>query len=234
MTVSFELCCRTDGAGIYRRTPAGWEYLAAVKGESSLTAETTVAGTYRLAFDRTAPVVTLVSASSGEIVLKVSDGGSGVDPATIIVMQGDASITAVYNPSNGTFTVIPDGLYQAANLRLDIAVADRSGNIRSMKLDTVLEPAPGQFIVEQNLPNPFNPRTVISFAITSDERVRIEVYDILGRLVCVLADTRFQAGTHQVVWDARDSAGRTVSSGVYVYRVSAGARVVTKKMVLMR
>ena len=117
---------------------------------------------------------------------------------------------------------------------LAVQVSDRTGNTRHALLDARVNPAPGQFSVSQNVPNPFNPRTAIPFAVSSEIRVSVEVYDILGRRIAVLADEVFAPGTHRVIWESRDASGRPVSSGIYFYRVSAGDMVVTKKMVLMR
>lgn len=71
----------------------------------------------------------------------------------------------------------------------------------------------GGFSLGSNYPNPFNPTTVIPFELPGDSRVKIEVYDLLGRLVTTLSNDMYQAGAHQVVWDARASA-----SGVYLIR----------------
>jgi hypothetical protein len=73
--------------------------------------------------------------------------------------------------------------------------------------------AGGGFSLGSNYPNPFNPSTIIPFELPADSRVHIEVYDLLGRLVATLSNDLYQAGAHQVVWDARTSA-----SGVYLIR----------------
>ncbi len=65
-------------------------------------------------------------------------------------------------------------------------------------------------------------------------KVKIEIYDILGRKVRVLADEFFTAGKHRVVWNARDDHGRSVSSGTYLYRVISGSHSITRTMVFIR
>ena len=64
--------------------------------------------------------------------------------------------------------------------------------------------------------------------------VRLVVYDVLGQKVRVLVDEDQSAGYHTVVWDATDGNGSPVSSGVYLYRLTAGKFNNLKKMVLMR
>jgi len=86
----------------------------------------------------------------------------------------------------------------------------------------------------QNVPNPFNPTTTISFSLPQRMRVMITVYDAQGREVIALLDATRPAGMNDVVWDGRNAAGNRVTSGVYFYRLKAGDRVLTKKMLLLK
>ncbi len=81
----------------------------------------------------------------------------------------------------------------------------------------------------QNYPNPFNPSTTIRFALPQAEQVRLAVYDMLGRELAVLVDGQRPAGWHSATFDARDLA-----SGMYLYRLEAGAQVITQQMVLVK
>jgi hypothetical protein len=84
-------------------------------------------------------------------------------------------------------------------------------------------------------PNPFNPRTVISFGVPETGHVRLEVYDLGGRLVRVLVDRTLDSTTrHSVNWDGRDHHGRQVTSGVYLARVQGPSLEATHKMALIR
>ncbi|HXF48333.1 MAG TPA: T9SS type A sorting domain-containing protein [Verrucomicrobiae bacterium] len=93
---------------------------------------------------------------------------------------------------------------------------------------------PLKFGLNQNYPNPFNPQTAIAFSLPKSSEVKLEVFDLLGRSVVTLQDGSMSAGTHTVVWDGRDKTGRTVSSGVYLYRLQAGTFVETKKMLFLK
>ncbi len=96
-----------------------------------------------------------------------------------------------------------------------------------------LQPA-GVVQLEPNVPNPFNPRTEISFALQQDARVQLSIIDLSGREVARLAGQVYPAGRHSVVWNGRDSHGRAVASGTYFARIDAAGQVQTRKMVLLR
>jgi len=86
-----------------------------------------------------------------------------------------------------------------------------------------------------NFPNPFNPRTSVSFQMPSRGVADIRVYDAAGRLVRTLvAGAEFDAGRHEAVWDGKDDAGRGVAAGVYFSRIIAGGREASAKMVLLK
>jgi hypothetical protein len=88
---------------------------------------------------------------------------------------------------------------------------------------------PEAFALEQNYPNPFNGTTVVSGQLPVGSRVRLVVYDMLGREVATLLDERKEAGRYSVTFDA---AG--VASGVYVYRLMTGDHVEAKTMMLLK
>ncbi len=96
-------------------------------------------------------------------------------------------------------------------------------------------PAPKKvYALSQNQPNPFNPITSISFTIPAKERVSLNVYSPSGRLVKTLVNSVLDSGRHGVTWNGTDNRGRETSSGIYFYRLEAGEKRMTKKMVLLR
>jgi hypothetical protein len=101
-------------------------------------------------------------------------------------------------------------------------------------VEYVDETVPSEFALEQNYPNPFNPTTEIRFALPIAGPVLLEVYDLTGRVVATLVNQDLQAGTHRVVWNARNNRGESLSSGVYLYRISFSGFVSTRKMVLLK
>lgn len=90
------------------------------------------------------------------------------------------------------------------------------------------------FELAQNFPNPFNPSTRIPFELTRGARVTLAVYDVAGRHVRAVLDRQYPAGLHEAEWDGKDDAGRGVASGVYFYRMHAGNRTETRRMVLLK
>jgi hypothetical protein len=98
---------------------------------------------------------------------------------------------------------------------------------------------PNYFGLYQNYPNPFNPTTKIQFKVGSLEfgeplRTSLVIYNILGQKVRTLLDEEILPGGHQVIWDGKDEKGRTVSSGIYFYRLKAGGFTETKRMVFLK
>ncbi|MCK6620212.1 MAG: T9SS type A sorting domain-containing protein [Calditrichaceae bacterium] len=93
---------------------------------------------------------------------------------------------------------------------------------------------PTEFSLQQNYPNPFNPSTTIAFALPRQGKVKLEIFDILGRRVRSLLDQPMQPGRFKIEWDGRNAGGEAVASGVYFYRLVAGDFVGVKKMVLLR
>ena len=95
-------------------------------------------------------------------------------------------------------------------------------------------PAPRLFALEQNQPNPFVGATQIVYALPKSTRLTIKVYSLTGRRVATLVDTDQPAGRYAVQWDGSDDAGRSLGSGVYFYRFTAGAYSKSLKLVIDR
>ena len=93
---------------------------------------------------------------------------------------------------------------------------------------------PNAFALHQNYPNPFNPKTVIRYDLPKEATVKILIYDMLGRLVTTLADSKHSPGFKQVHWDATNRFGKKVSAGLYLYTIQAGEFRQTKKMILLK
>jgi outer membrane protein assembly factor BamB len=89
---------------------------------------------------------------------------------------------------------------------------------------------PGQSALQQAVPNPFNPYTVISYQLAEARQVELSVYDITGRRIASLANGYHQAGTHQVAWDGTDATGTAVGSGSYLYALHGRQWVKTGKI----
>jgi hypothetical protein len=93
---------------------------------------------------------------------------------------------------------------------------------------------PSAVALGQNYPNPFNPLTTIRFDLPKAGRVRLDIYSVSGRLVTNLLDEKWEAGRHEVTWNGKDDKGLAVASGVYFYRLTAGGKIINRKMLLVR
>jgi flagellar hook assembly protein FlgD len=93
---------------------------------------------------------------------------------------------------------------------------------------------PDRFALYQNIPNPFNPTTVIRFDTAREGNVELRIYDGSGKLIRTLVDRHLPATNHEVTWDGRDDGGAAVASGVYFYRLVADGQRATKKMTFLK
>ena len=91
------------------------------------------------------------------------------------------------------------------------------------------EGMPETFSLSQNYPNPFNPSTEIRFGLPVMSKVSLDIYNVMGQRIVVLANETFEAGYHSVTWDASN-----MPSGIYFYRLEAGTYTDLKKMVLIK
>jgi hypothetical protein len=97
---------------------------------------------------------------------------------------------------------------------------------------------PKVFALNQNFPNPFNPSTSIVYdipeSVGEDVPVTLVVYNMRGQKVHTLIDEAKQPGRYSVHWDGKNGSGEQVSSGIYLYKITAGDYVKVKKMVLLK
>lgn len=93
---------------------------------------------------------------------------------------------------------------------------------------------PRTYSLHNNYPNPFNPSTTIKFEMADFTDVTIEIYDILGNKINTLFKGKKAAGSHEIVWNGKNSAGVAVSSGLYFYKMKTKSFTKTKKMMLLK
>ncbi|MBK7630385.1 MAG: T9SS type A sorting domain-containing protein [Ignavibacteriales bacterium] len=148
------------------------------------------------------------------------DNNGDMDVIVVANLDGDAADEVLYTQgySRGNPTDAP----------MPIILLDLQTTPVSVEQET--DVVPTQFYVDQNYPNPFNPSTQIKFGITEAANIDLRIYDALGREVAVLISNQFMgAGSYNVKFDASNLA-----SGTYVYRMTAGANTVSRKMQLLK
>jgi VCBS repeat-containing protein len=133
-----------------------------------------------------------------------------------------------------------DPEYDGGDVHYKITALDHAGNesdaagpdhVTAIENQTI----PNMFALCQNVPNPFNPTTVIRYDVPAGGgRVTLRVYDVAGRMVRTLVDGLETSGEKRVTWNGRNDHGSLVSTGVYFYRMTAPGFEMTKKMVLLQ
>jgi ligand-binding sensor domain-containing protein len=164
-----------------------------------------------------------------------SEGAVFAGTSTGVFRSADSGLTWVaYNPDLTTANVNALALTPKQYL---VAGTYGGGVFRSEPSTPVEEghgPIPRSFVLLQNFPNPFNPSTTIRYSLPRRDRISLVVFNMLGQQVRVLSEEEQTAGPHSVVWDGKDSKGRSLSSGLYFYRLTSESYSETKKMLLMK
>lgn len=93
---------------------------------------------------------------------------------------------------------------------------------------------PTKYELYQNMPNPFNPQTLIKYDLPEAVNVRLEVFNILGQKVKTLVNGYETAGPKSVVWDGTDVSGNKAASGIYLYKITAGSYAAVRKMTFLK
>lgn len=140
--------------------------------------------------------------------------------------------TAEMTPPGGYNSVAAFGQDGLGELYILDLGSGRAFRIIDPKSD--VPPSPAVPSLAQNAPNPFNPKTAISFAVEAGGgQVRLEIFDAAGRLVRTLLEQTMAAGNQTVEWNGTDDAGRRVGSGVYLYRLEINGMAASRKMALL-
>ncbi len=151
------------------------------------------------------------------------DGSLTVGLAGASPVEGGRTIAEVrLSLSGGADDLSPEGSYRL------------NGSDTHSLNGTSAPSTPSEFSLEGNYPNPVQRSTTIEYQLAESAPVRITVYDMLGRRIQTLVDTRQEAGTHSVKWNRGGTSRGRVASGTYFYRIEAGDFTETRKMVVVR
>jgi hypothetical protein len=176
-----------------------------------------------------------------EIKYQASAGGSSVQiswffPKGVTGVLQDLLGGVVVNQAMSA-----NGSYTVANLAIDKLKLTITYNNVMTAVREAAASTPAAFALWQNYPNPFsaignfgNPETMIQFDLPQASKVHLEIYNLAGEKVATLIDGPQPAGRQTVRWNGRDDFGRDIASGVYFYRLAAGAHLQTRRMVLLR
>jgi len=136
------------------------------------------------------------------------------------------------NPNDGTGTIIG-----SVGMKAILGLAYIGSSPTSVEYDG--EDYPMDYALLQNYPNPFNPNTRIDFSLPMESSVKLVIYNILGQEVVRLVENEMTSGNHSFTWSAEDATGKQLTSGIYLYKLSAtgidGSEFnETKKMILLK
>jgi len=155
--------------------------------------------------------------------------------ADIDLQQTGAPLTAVIRLENDGDAVVTfhNGPVQIERKTVEsgqvVAVPEHATTMQIIPADQVREELPSEFALGQNYPNPFNPTTTIQFALPVESTVTLDVFNITGQHVATLVNGERQAGQYEVTFDASGLA-----SGLYLYRLTAGAFSETRQFTLIK
>ncbi|HOF61892.1 MAG TPA: FlgD immunoglobulin-like domain containing protein [Candidatus Latescibacteria bacterium] len=138
----------------------------------------------------------------------------------------DPLFTAVFYRNSIIQAQVLDGTFKVITTQAWIV------QVQPVSVEEVAAVAP--FALFQNAPNPFNPSTTIRFSLPDAGYVKLAVYDVTGALVRTLVEGPVETGIHEAVWDGKNTLGAEVASGMYVYRLTGGCGVLTRRMTLLR
>jgi len=194
-----------------------------------------------------------------KVQVEVANSGPGVAKDVNITMNSDIPWLVIPDPTCG-YGDIPDGATALGgsdtytfdltsypggsfNVWFDVTYSDSCGNQYQDRLDPEFDvdsnvgakatPIASSGL-SQNYPNPFNPNTTISYQISESGHVRLGIFDMSGRLIRTQVNGNKGKGLYSVEWNGKDNLGKSVSSGIYFYKMESGDYVETKKMVLLR
>ena len=168
-----------------------------------------------------------VNVSLGDKLEILSNTAGNYHAKLHFVFNDDNDYGAAAGQSGGSGTLNGGSLRYAA-----IDLEFQEANTSSSTHENTITPVAGH--LSQNYPNPFNPTTTIAYNMIEAGEVTIEVFNIKGQKVKTLVNEHMTAGNQSVTWDGKDTNNKSVSSGIYFYKMKSGNYVSTKKMILMK
>lgn len=149
----------------------------------------------------------------------------------------DGAFKEILNPdinrSNNTYIFIDNNCELGIIYRYLVAINDKDNQNILFETDLVTIPI-SQLTIYQNYPNPFNPVTTIRYYLPQKSLASLRIYDASGKQITALVNREQERGFHTANWGGIDQHDNSVASGVYIYRLTAGKEMISRKMILLR
>lgn len=159
----------------------------------------------------------------------------GVDSVAWQLIQADSSNVTLRKAYFNYLMIIEDQSNGMHNPKFTVDVLIQSKNaLTGVGVTNNTNEVPIKYDLTQNYPNPFNPTTKFTFSIPVKGSVNITIFDITGRVIATLVNSKYEAGKYIVDWNGTNNSGSAVSSGVYFYRIVTSNYIATKKMILLK
>ena len=171
------------------------------------------------------------------VMVSSKESGTGVLKILVADLQG-----GTIEGLNRSFITIPvefkGNQYQVASVTMEgIKLAGADGSLVNVVARTTtsdVKVIPGEFALQQNFPNPFNPSTEIRYDLPEEGFVNLSIYNMMGQKVRTLRSETMQPGYHSMVWDGKNDVGSQVATGMYFYSIHTGSFQATKKMLFLK
>ncbi|NGP90105.1 T9SS type A sorting domain-containing protein [Fodinibius halophilus] len=158
--------------------------------------------------------------SADEYSFKVANQHKNSTRNTDHSLSGTTQYQKGFRPHHSPIPTVLKAKATNSRFKLSIDPNSKQGDLNEI---------PNRMELKQNYPNPFNPSTVIRYGVPKQTEVQLNIYDVLGRKIRTLVNTQKSAGRYEASFDASNLA-----SGLYLYRLKIGAKVLTKKMMLIK
>ena len=159
----------------------------------------------------------------------------------LIDSNGDSLWSKTYSEIDGqgvdkaySVVQVEDGSFVFCGLFNDAAFVAKTEYAEEIILSTEDNFIIQDYMLHQNYPNPFNPTTKISYDLPEASVVRLSIYDLMGREIRTMINSKQTAGFKNIQWNATDNLGKSVPAGMYIYTIEAGQFRQTRKMVLLK
>lgn len=193
-------------------------------GQTDIKVDITVANEYVISASSN-------SDSAGTELYRWSKLGTQVHDASNKTTLSIGLTPYIKNGWKDLYLTIADGnkydTYDASVYNVSVLVPKKVTSVNDKTKQT-----PVSFSLAQNYPNPFNPSTLISYSLNTSGRVKLEIFDVLGRHIKTLVNSDQNSGSYTVSWNGKNDKGAIMANGVYFYRLNNGQAAITKKMII--